>query len=41
MVIGIENKEQLNEIIQVKEKKINFLSWKENIEEDLIDPRKW
>ena len=41
MVIGIENKEQFNEIIRVKEKKINFPSWKESIEEELIDPRKW
>ena len=41
MVIGVENKEQFNEIIQVKEKKINFFSWKKSIEEGLIDPRKW
>ena len=41
MVIGIESAEQFNEIIQVKVRKMNFSSWNEDIEEELIDPRKW
>ena len=41
MVIGIENISQLNDIIKVKKKIINFSSLKESIEEELIDPRKW
>lgn len=41
MVIGIENISQLNDIVQVKKKIINFSSLKESIEEELIDPRKW
>ena len=41
IILGIENITQLNEVLQIKEKKINFDSWKNDIAEDLIDPRKW
>ena len=41
IILGIDNIEQLNEIISVREKRPDFSTWKESISEDLIDPRKW
>jgi hypothetical protein len=41
MVLGVESIFQLKKILLISAKNIKFPDFTENIEEELIDPRKW
>ena len=41
IVVGIEDIKQLESILLIKRKKINFPFWDNIINKELIDPRKW
>ena len=41
MVLGVDSISQLEKILMIRTKKISFPDFTENIDEELIDPRKW
>ena len=41
MVLGVESIFQLKKILMVNTKNVKFPDFTENIDEELIDPRKW
>ena len=41
MVLGVDSISQLEKILMISTKKISFPDFTENIDEELIDPRKW